>query len=175
MERSRPMTDAAYALTMSSVERGGRQGESGCDEDPRQCGQHGADDPGVAGIGNGARPVERGQCPVVDAGPHGDAHPGAVEEQPQPDGDDQSQDQDGHVVVGDPDRPDDQGVVVEEGGQCPIGRRVPDPLRDTQEHERDGERDDKFGCLRDTFEPAHHRRFDHDADDRGQHEQAHEH
>ena len=85
-------------------QRGGRQGEGGCDEDPGQCGQHGADDPGVAGIGNGARPVERGERPVVDAGPHGDAHPGAVEEQPQPDGDDQGQDQDGHVVVGDPDR-----------------------------------------------------------------------
>ena len=97
-------------------QRRGRQGEGGCDEDPRQRGQHGADDPGIAGIGDGARPVERGQRPVVDAGPHGDADPGAVQEEPQPHGDDKGQDQDGDVVVGDPDRPEDQGVVVEEGG-----------------------------------------------------------
>ena len=156
-------------------QRGGGQGQGGCDEDPRQCGQYGSDDPGIAGVGNGARPVERGERPVVDAGPHGDAHPGAVEEQPQADGDDEGQDQHGHVVVGDPDRPEDQGVVVEEGGQRPIRRGVPDPLGDTQEHERDGQRDDELGCLRNTFEPAHHPRFDNDADHGRNHEETHEH
>jgi hypothetical protein len=68
-----------------------------------------------------------------------------------------------------------EGVVVEERWQCPIGRGVPDPLGETQEHERDGQRDDQFGRLRDAFEPAHHRRFDHDADGGRQYEEADEH
>jgi len=66
--------------------------------------------------------VERGECPVVRRWPACDADPGAVEEEAQPDGDHQGQDQDGHVVVGDPDRPEDQGLVVEEGRERPIGR-----------------------------------------------------
>jgi hypothetical protein len=118
MERRRPITDAAYALTMSSVSAEADRVSVGATRIPAKCSQHGADDPGVAGVGGGARPVERGERPVIDAGPHGDPYPGAVEEQAQPNGDDQGEDQDGHVVVGDPDEPRTKVSLLKSGGRA---------------------------------------------------------
>ena len=118
----------------------------GRDEDAGQCGQSPTEGPREGGQPLGPAAVELQQGGIVDHGAHGHTRPGAREEQPDADGDEDAAAEGDGLVVRDIDTEElELGCIAEEQAVGAGHARVPDPLGQGDEPQHDADGHHNFG------------------------------